>query len=190
MTLRTETTTSTAPVAPVARTASVPSAAGPAPAHGGASYSDLLERVRYEGAYPTRERAEESVRSVLAALGRQLVGDERVDLAARLPVEAALVFTAQVPATTPLTGWEFVKDLARRTGGSPATTRWDVGAVLAPVARLAGPELADRIVDRLPSGYALLFGRAELRPHRRAGDTAGAARAARASRPFAGRGAA
>ncbi len=174
MTLQSETTTSTAPMtSPMS-----------APAPAGTSYSALLERVRYEGAYPTRERAEESVRSVLAALGRQLVGDERVDLAARLPVEAALVFTAQVPATTPLTGWEFVKDLAHRTGGSPATTRWDVGAVLAPVAKLAGPELVDRVIDRLPSGYALLFGRAELRPHRRTARTAGTTSAAR---PFADR---
>ncbi|MER7518309.1 DUF2267 domain-containing protein [Streptomyces sp. NPDC126499] len=131
------------------------------------SYTALLERVRYEGAYPTRERAEEAVRSVLAALGRQLVGDERVELAARLPVEAALVLTAQIPATTPLTGWEFVKDLARRTGGSPATTRWNVGAVLAPVSQLAGSDLVDRIIDQLPPGYALLFGKADLRPPRR-----------------------
>ncbi|MFI9122581.1 DUF2267 domain-containing protein [Streptomyces bikiniensis] len=185
MTLRTETTTS--PTTPAARAvsptspASATSVTGSASARGGVSYSGLLERVRYEGAYPTRERAEESVRSVLAALGRQLVGDERVDLAARLPVEAALVLTAQVPVTAPLTGWEFVKDLARRTGGSPATTRWDVGAVLAPVARLAGPELVDRIIGQLPSGYALLFGRAELAPRRRA---------ARPANPFADRGAA
>ncbi|WP_327166282.1 DUF2267 domain-containing protein [Streptomyces zaomyceticus] len=127
----------------------------------------LLERVRYEGAYPTLERADEAVHRVLAALGRQLVGDERVDLAARLPVEAALVLTAQVPAVTPLTGWEFVKDLARRTGSTPATTRWKVGAVLAAVSQLAGPELLDRIINQLPSGYALLFGRAELHQPRR-----------------------
>ncbi|MGW4162605.1 DUF2267 domain-containing protein [Streptomyces sp. NPDC004788] len=132
--------------------------------HGGASYTGLLERVRYEGAYPTRERAEQAVRSVLAALGRQLVGDERVELAARLPFEAALVLTAQVPAVTPLTGWEFIKDLAERTGGGLATTRWDVGAVLAPVSRLAGAELTDRVIRQLPSGYALLFGKADLRP--------------------------
>ncbi|MFF4169373.1 DUF2267 domain-containing protein [Streptomyces sp. NPDC001744] len=155
MTLQTETTTS-----------------APAPARGGTSYVSLLERVRYEGAYPTRERAEQSVRSVLAALGRQLVGEERVDLAARLPVEAALALTAEVPATTPLTGWEFVKDLARRTGGSPATTRWDVGAVLAPVAQLAGTDLVDRIVEQLPPGYALLFGRVELPSPHRPGRTA------------------
>ncbi|MEU2117062.1 DUF2267 domain-containing protein [Streptomyces sp. NPDC016459] len=138
--------------------------AAPAPGGvtGAASYTRMLERVRYEGAYPTRERAEEVVHSVLAALGRQLVGDERVELAARLPVEAALVLTAEVPATAPLTGWEFVKDLARRTGSTPATSRWNVGAVLAAVSQLAGPELVDRIIGRLPSGYALLFGKAEL----------------------------
>lgn len=122
----------------------------------------MLERVRYEGAYPTRERAEEVVRAVLADLGRQLTGEERVDLAARLPVEAALVFTAQIPATEQLTGWGFVKNLAARTGGSPATARWDTGAVLTTVAQLAGEELLTRILTQLPPGYALLFGRAEL----------------------------
>ncbi|GAO07651.1 hypothetical protein TPA0598_03_01120 [Streptomyces lydicamycinicus] len=126
------------------------------------TFKQMLERVRYEGAYPTRERAEEVVRAVLADLGRQLTGEERVDLAARLPVEAALVFTAQIPATEQLTGWGFVKNLAARTGGSPATARWDTGAVLATVAQLAGEELLTRILTQLPPGYALLFGRAEL----------------------------
>ncbi|GAA3399159.1 DUF2267 domain-containing protein [Streptomyces roseoviridis] len=165
MTLQAETMTS----------APAPAAAPPSE-RAAVSYTALLERVRYEGAYPTRERAEEAVRSVLAALGRQLVGDERVELAARLPVEAALVLTAQIPATTPLTGWEFVKDLARRTGGSPATTRWNVGAVLAPVSQLVGSDLVDRIIDQLPPGYALLFGKADLRPARRPAHEAQGAR--------------
>ncbi|MFI6014156.1 DUF2267 domain-containing protein [Streptomyces sp. NPDC051243] len=128
------------------------------------SYHQLLERVRYEGAYPTRERAEEVVRQVLAALGRQLTGDERVELAARLPLEAARIFTAQVPATEQLTGWGFVKDLAAHTGGTPATARWDAGTVLAVVARLAGPDLLSRVIAQLPTGFALLFGKAELTP--------------------------
>ncbi|MDC7339779.1 DUF2267 domain-containing protein [Streptomyces lydicus] len=131
----------------------------PAPAM---TFLRMLERVRYEGAYPTRERAEEVVRAVLAALGRQVTGDERVDLAARLPVEAAREFTARPPVLERLTGWGFVKDLAERTGGTPATTRWDTGAVLSVVAELAGPELLTRILAQLPTGYALLFGRAEL----------------------------
>ncbi|WP_030772452.1 DUF2267 domain-containing protein [Streptomyces sp. NRRL F-2664] len=127
------------------------------------TFDRMLERVRYEGAYPTAERAEEAVRAVLAALGRQITGDERVDLAQALPVEAALALTAQVPDTERLTGWGFVKDLAARTGTTPAVARWDTGAVLAVVARLAGPDLLTRTLHHLPDGYALLFGQAQLR---------------------------
>ncbi|MFG3018847.1 DUF2267 domain-containing protein [Streptomyces sp. NPDC048254] len=134
----------------------------PATARPGMSFQQMLERIRYEGAYPTRERAEDVTRAVLGALGRQLSGDERVDLAACLPSEAALVFTSQIPDLQPLTGWGFVKDLATRTGATPAVARWDTGAVLAVIGRLAGPGLLDRILTQLPSGYALLFGRAEL----------------------------
>ncbi|MET7527991.1 DUF2267 domain-containing protein [Streptomyces sp900116325] len=123
---------------------------------------EMLEKVRYEGAYPTRERAAEAVHLVLSGLGRQLTGDERVELAARLPFEAASTLTEQIPAIEPLTGRAFVKDLASRTGATPATTRWDTGAVLATVTALAGPDLITRIRDQLPTGYALLFGRAEL----------------------------
>ncbi|UQI49382.1 DUF2267 domain-containing protein [Streptomyces sp. HU2014] len=124
----------------------------------------MLEKVRYEGAYPTREKADEVVRLVLSGLGRQLTGDERVDLAARLPFEAARVLTTQVPDTQPLTGWAFVKDLAARSGASLATTRWDTGAVFGAVATYAGTDLTTRILHQLPTGYALLFGRAELTP--------------------------
>ncbi|WP_424888989.1 DUF2267 domain-containing protein [Streptomyces sp. XH2] len=133
------------------------------PVHGRA-YEQMLEKVRYDGAYPTREKAEEAVRLVLAGLGRQLTGDERVELAARLPLDAARILTAQIPDTQPLTGWAFVKDLAARTGASLATTRWDTGSVLSAVAACAGPDLITRILQQLPSGYALLFGRAELTP--------------------------
>lgn len=128
----------------------------------GMAFEQMLERVRYEGAYATRAQAEQAVSAVLAAFGRQLTGEERVELAARLPYEAAVTLTSQVPATEPVTGWAFVKDLATRTGGSPATTRWDTGTVLRIVAQLAGEDLLSRILAQLPSGYALLFGRAEL----------------------------
>nr|WP_123969224.1 DUF2267 domain-containing protein [Streptomyces sp. TLI_185] len=128
----------------------------------GRAYEHMLEKVRYDGAYPTREKAEEAVRLVLAGLGRQLTGDERVELAGRLPLEAARILTAQIPDTRPLTGWAFVKDLSARTGASLATTRWDTGSVFSAVAAYAGRDLVTRILRRLPSGYALLFGRAEL----------------------------
>ncbi|MBP0932519.1 DUF2267 domain-containing protein [Streptomyces sp. KCTC 0041BP] len=127
------------------------------------TFDQMLERVRYEGAYPTRERAAEAVHQVLSALGRQLTGDERVDLAQRLPAEAALTLTAQIPDTEHLTGWGFVKDLAALTGVSPAVARWDTGAVLAVATRLAGPDFLARILRQLPDDYALLFGQAQLR---------------------------
>ncbi|MET7727932.1 DUF2267 domain-containing protein [Streptomyces mirabilis] len=125
------------------------------------SYEQMLEKVRYEGTYPTRERAEGAVRLVAAGLGRQLTGDERVELAARFPFEAAHLLTAQIPDTQPLTGWAFVKDLAARAEASLATARWDTGAVFA---ALAVPDLLTCILRQLPSGFALLFGRAELNP--------------------------
>lgn len=126
------------------------------------TFHQMLESVRYHGAYSTRERAEAVTRAVLESLGRQLTADERVELAACLPAEAAHVFTRQIPAPQPLTGWGFVKDLASRRGDTPAVARWDTGAVLAVIGDLAGPDLLDRILRRLPPGYALLFGRAEL----------------------------
>ncbi|MFF2386268.1 DUF2267 domain-containing protein [Streptomyces sp. NPDC058108] len=126
------------------------------------TFDQMLEKVRYEGAYPTRRQAEGVVRRVLEALGRQLTADERVELAARLPGEAAALIASQISATRPLTGWGFVKDLAERTGGTPATVRWDTGAVLGVVARIAGDDLVTPIIRQLPDGYALLFGRAQL----------------------------
>ncbi|MER0445291.1 DUF2267 domain-containing protein [Streptomyces sp. Edi4] len=126
------------------------------------TYQDMLEKVRYDGAYPTTERAAEAVRLVLTGLGRQLGGDERAELAARLPLEAACLLTAEAPSPERLSGWAFVKDLAARVGATPATVRWDTGSVLGVVAALAGPDLLTRVLGRLPGGYALLFGRAEL----------------------------
>ncbi len=126
------------------------------------TFEQMLEKVRYEGVYPTREQAEEAVRLVLSGLGRRLAGDERVELAARLPFEAACILANQIPDTQPLTGRAFVQDLADRAGAAPATTRWDAGSVLTTVAALAGPDLITRILRQLPAGYALLFGRAEL----------------------------
>lgn len=69
---------------------------------------------------------------MLGALGRQLADDERVELAACLPTKAALAFTSQIPDPQPFTGWGFVKDLATRTGTTPAVARWDTGAPYTP----------------------------------------------------------
>ncbi|MBD3006830.1 MULTISPECIES: DUF2267 domain-containing protein [Streptomyces] len=135
----------------------------PGPQESGMTYDELIEAVRYDGLYSTRERAEEVTRTVLAALGRQLTGEERVALAAALPRRAARVLAAEIPGSERLTGWGFVKEIAAHTPGSTrATARWDAGSVLGIIGRVAGPELLRRILDQLPEGYALLFGQAEL----------------------------
>ncbi|CAM5392208.1 hypothetical protein SMICM304S_04230 [Streptomyces microflavus] len=59
--------------------------------------------------------------------------------------------------------------LAARTGGTAATARWDAGTVLAAVGALMDPALVARIIDGLPTGYALLFARSSPRQPERTG---------------------
>ncbi|MDN3295210.1 DUF2267 domain-containing protein [Streptomyces ficellus] len=126
------------------------------------TYHQLIDQVQRNGLYSTQAQAEAVTRSVLAALGRQVTGEERVELAQRLPKEVAREFASQVPATEPLSGFGFVQDVAARTGTGAGAARWDVGSVLRAVAQLAGPGLVDRILAQLPNGYALLFGQVRL----------------------------
>ncbi|MFJ6305683.1 DUF2267 domain-containing protein [Streptomyces althioticus] len=129
------------------------------------AWRELVDAVREAGQYPTRSEAESVTRIVLSALGGHVVGDERVDLARALPEEAARVVASQIPATRRLTAAEFVDSVAARIeGATPATARWDVSSVLSVLPPLVGDELVTRILDQLPPGYALLFGRAELTP--------------------------
>ncbi|MET9333769.1 DUF2267 domain-containing protein [Streptomyces cellulosae] len=139
-------------------------AAEPRPAQDPA-WRELVDAVREAGQYPTRSEAESVTRIVLSALGGHVVGDVRVDLARALPEEAARVVASQIPATRKLTASEFVDSVAARIeGATPATARWDVSSVLSVLRSLVGDELVTRILDQLPPGYALLFGRAELTP--------------------------
>ncbi|MEV5881895.1 DUF2267 domain-containing protein [Streptomyces sp. NPDC052020] len=128
-------------------------------------WTDLVEEVRDAGQYATTAEAERVTRIVLSALGGHVIGDERVDLAAALPEEAARIIASQIPATRPLTAAEFVDSVAARIEGStPATARWDVSSVLSVLPPLVGDDLITRILAQLPPGYALLFGRADLSP--------------------------
>lgn len=126
-------------------------------------WPDLLADVQDAGQYPTAAKAEQVTRSVLAALGAHVVGEERVDLARALPQEAARVVADQIPATRRLTAAEFVDSVAACSeGATPVTARWDVGSVLSVLPPLLGDALTPRILAQLPPGYALLFGRADL----------------------------
>ncbi|MFF1451633.1 DUF2267 domain-containing protein [Streptomyces sp. NPDC058274] len=136
----------------------------PVASTGPTRWRELVELVRRFGQYPTAAEAERRTRVVLSALGPHVVGDERVDLVRRLPEEAALLIASRVPATRKLTAAEFVESVAPRIpGATPATARWDVSSVLSVLPQLVGDDLTDRILHQLPPGYALLFGRAELK---------------------------
>lgn len=152
-----------------------PGEAPPSPVHdlrarrddtdGRHAWRELVDAVRESGQYTTRSEAESVTRVVLSALGGHVVGDERVDLARALPEEAARVVASQIPATRRLTAAEFVDSVATRIeGATPATARWDVSSVLSVLAERVDDDLVTRILDQLPPGYALLFGRAELAP--------------------------
>ena len=126
-------------------------------------WSDLVDAVRDAGQYATTAEAEQVVRVVLSALGGLVTGDERVDLARALPEEAARLVASRIPLNRPLTAPEFVDAVAARTeGATSATARWDVSSVLSVLPELVGDELVERVLAQLPSGYALLFGKAEL----------------------------
>ncbi|MEV6736795.1 DUF2267 domain-containing protein [Streptomyces sp. NPDC051104] len=128
-------------------------------------WSRLVDAVQESGQYTTTKEAERITRIVLSALGGHVIGDERVELARRLPEEAARLIASQIPVTRPLTAPEFVDAVATRIeNATPATARWDVSAVLSTLPALVGDDLTTRLLRQLPSGFALLFGKAELAP--------------------------
>jgi uncharacterized protein (DUF2267 family) len=129
------------------------------------SWTDLAEAVQDAGQYVSTTEAEHVLRVVLSALGDHVTGEERVGLARALPEEAARIIASRIPLNRPLSAPEFVDTVAARIeGATPATARWHVSSVLSVLPELVGDELVDRVLAQLPSGYALLFGKAELVP--------------------------
>ncbi|GGT17690.1 DUF2267 domain-containing protein [Streptomyces purpureus] len=120
----------------------------------------FLDAVRERGEYPTAHEAERAARTVLALLGAHLVGEERAELAARLPETFALILLNPLQAAEPLDPERFVRATAAWIDGASAeTAKWDVSAVLSVVADAAGEDLMSRVLLQLPPGYELLFGR-------------------------------
>jgi uncharacterized protein (DUF2267 family) len=128
------------------------------------TWRHLTQQVRDLGEYGTDQEAAHVLRAVLTVLGGQLIGEERCDLAAVLPGEARTTFASQIPRTEPLDAPAFVAAVAGALDATPAEARWHTTSVLAVLSDLAGPSLTDRVLARLPRGYALLFCRAELTP--------------------------
>ncbi|WP_033355505.1 DUF2267 domain-containing protein [Kitasatospora aureofaciens] len=122
----------------------------------------LIQQVRMLGRYPSDEEAERVLDTVLAVLGSQLTGEERCELAAVLPERARTIFASQIPLPEPVAAPAFVEAVARSLHTSLTGARWDVSSALATLESLGGERLTDRLLARLPRGYALLFGLADL----------------------------
>lgn len=126
-------------------------------------WSEFLARVQEQGQYATTAEAERVTRIVLSALGGHLARPERDELAACLPSEARRVLTDQLEVTRPLPAAEFVDTLVLRLeGATAATARWDASSVLGTLAEVVDTPLLNRLIAKLPPGWALLFGRAQL----------------------------
>ncbi|MGW8379096.1 DUF2267 domain-containing protein [Streptomyces sp. ODS28] len=126
-------------------------------------WQDLVQQVQFLGQYTSEREAERVLHTVLTALGPHVTGEDRFDLAQRLPEQATLIVAQQPPAPHAPGAARFVDTVAARLHrATRATARWDVSAVLDPVARQAGEDLTARIIAALPEGYCHLFGRAEL----------------------------
>lgn len=120
----------------------------------------FLDQVAERGQYSSRTEADRAARVVLALLGAHIVGEDRAELAARLPETFSLILLNPLQAHEPLSPERFVRATAAWIeGASEQTAEWDVSAVLSVVVDLCDDDLISRILLQLPPGYDLLFGR-------------------------------
>jgi uncharacterized protein (DUF2267 family) len=126
-------------------------------------YDEFLARVRERGEYADPAEAERVTHLVLGILAQRLDPDEAEDLAAQLPGPlAATLISAGQGAPGSFGVQEFLGRVATGAGATARTAEWDASAVLCTVAEaISGGELND-VLTQLPSGYAPLFGRANL----------------------------
>jgi len=126
-------------------------------------YDGFLARVRERGEYHNQEEAADVSASVLQVLAQRISPGEVEDLASQLPDPLGQVLHDALPQQARSFGIEeFYRRVAVRTGARPRTAQWDASAVLTTVAdAVTGGEL-NQIISQLPSGYAVLFGKADL----------------------------
>lgn len=125
---------------------------------------EFLAKVRERGAYADQTESERVTRAVLGVLADRLGAQEAADVAAQLPdgVREAMLGT-DTPGGLSVGLEEFLERVATALGtSSTETAKWDASAVLTTLAEaISGGEL-NQMLSRLPSGYALLFGKPEL----------------------------
>ncbi|AXK31660.1 DUF2267 domain-containing protein [Streptomyces armeniacus] len=124
-------------------------------------YEAFVATVRERGSYESGE-AKEVAEAVIAALGRRLTPEAAEHLGDQLPPPLAEVL-AQAPARSETWGVEeFCAHIAALLGTDTETAEEYARTVLTAVAdQVTGGEL-NKVISRLPSGYAAFFGHPEL----------------------------
>ncbi|MEU6094956.1 DUF2267 domain-containing protein [Streptomyces sp. NPDC047079] len=126
-------------------------------------YDEFLARVRERGEYNSQDEAAKSTEVVLSVLAQRITPGEVDDLASQLPGPLGQTLAGAKQQQAESFGIEeFYRRVAERIGARPRTAEWDASAVLTTVAdTVSGGEL-NQIISQLPSGYAVLFGKADL----------------------------
>ncbi|MEV0976457.1 DUF2267 domain-containing protein [Streptomyces sp. NPDC049915] len=126
-------------------------------------YDEFLARVRERGEYDSQDEAAEVTEGVLSVLAQRISPGEVDDLGSQLPGPLGQTLAAAKPQQAESFGIEeFFRRVAEKTGARPRTAEWDASAVLTAVAdAVSGGEL-NQVISQLPSGYAVLFGKADL----------------------------
>jgi uncharacterized protein (DUF2267 family) len=126
-------------------------------------YDQFVSVVRDRGEYGSTAEAATVAKSVLRVFAGRISVGEAGDLADQLPspLDEAVRSGTQDRAES-YGVEEFCRRIAQRTGARPSTAEWDASAVLSTVAdAVTGGEL-NQLLTQLPSGYATLFGKADL----------------------------
>ncbi|MGV9625426.1 DUF2267 domain-containing protein [Streptomyces sp. NPDC003487] len=126
-------------------------------------HHEFLARVRELGEYGSQDEAAKATEAVLQVLAQRISPGEVDDLASQMPAPLTDVLRAAKPQQAESFGVEeFCRRVAERIGARPRTAEWDASAVLTALAgAVSGGEL-NQILSQLPSGYAALFGKADL----------------------------
>lgn len=126
-------------------------------------YDQFLAEVRHRGEYSDSDEAARVSQAVLEVLASRVTPTEANDLAAQLSGPLGEVVSRSGGSQAATFGVdEFCQRVADRTGTEPRTAERDASTVLSTVAdSVSGGELND-LISQLPSGYAVLFGRADL----------------------------
>ncbi|MFJ8468912.1 DUF2267 domain-containing protein [Streptomyces swartbergensis] len=126
-------------------------------------YHEYLARVRELGEYGSQEEAAKVTEAVLSVLAHRISPGEVDDLASQLPGPLGQTLIAAKPQQAESFGIdEFYRRVAERIGARPRTAEWDASAVLTALADAVSGGALNQILSQLPSGYAVLFGRADL----------------------------